>query len=146
MISEIAGVIGSINAAKDIVAGLNAIENQAAINEVKIELQKLLMEAQSSILLLHTEKASLAARIAEYEAFSSEAERYALQELPTGTLVYSLKESMAGAEPIHHLCPKCFSERKKSILQPTTSSRAVYICHGCQARFGFIPGGRLSYA
>ena len=49
MIAEISMGLSSLNAAKDIVKGLDSLRTEAAINEVKINLQGLILDAQQGL-------------------------------------------------------------------------------------------------
>ena len=51
---------------------------------------------------------------------AAERKRYQLAEMPSGILVYRLRqEHVANGEPAHSLCPNCLDgDGRKSILQP----------------------------
>ena len=49
MLAEISAGLSSLNAAKDIVKALDGLKTQAAINEVKINLQGLILDAQQGL-------------------------------------------------------------------------------------------------
>lgn len=126
MISEIGVGLGSLKAAYDIAKGLNDLADTVAINEAKIALQNAIIEAQSSLLTaqaaqtVHLNRISeLEARIAQLDAWENEKTRYQLQETSTGVLVYALKPNDPAGEPFHRLCPHCFQDNLKSILQTT---------------------------
>lgn len=97
-----------------------AIESQSAI----IDLQSTLMGLQSEYQSLLREKDEVERRLIEIEDWKSEALKYELKQVSTGAFVYVLKHDEDSATPTHWLCPRCYEERQKSILQ-----RAGYIQH-----------------
>jgi len=66
-----------------------------------------------------------------YEKWDSEATRYELKEIVTGIFVYVLKPDHARTEPIHWLCPNCFQQRQKSILNKPHVDHLNYHCRRC---------------
>lgn len=117
-----------------------------SLNAKIVEMQREVMAAQSCALTAQAAHASLTeserelkATIAEFESWETEKSRYELHE--TGTpgysgLAYSLRdEYVKASEPIHHICPNCYEDRKKSILQlPANQRKATYflICPRCE--------------
>lgn len=129
MLAEITAGYQSLKAAKEIVQGLNALKTEVAVNEAKVALQNLLLEAHQALFAAQEAEAAdarrvraLEAEIVELKDWSAEAERYELADTGRGALAYRLKESMKAGEPEHWLCPTCFGQRKKSYLQPETYS------------------------
>lgn len=125
-LAEIGAGLGGLKAAMDIAKGLNASAGAVAINDAKIALQSAILEAQGGLLAAQeTQTANLKqidqleARIVQMDAWEREKERYQLQEFPTGALVYVLKEGDAAGEPPHRICPACYQDGHKSILQTT---------------------------
>ncbi|RYG86467.1 MAG: hypothetical protein EON59_09875 [Alphaproteobacteria bacterium] len=144
MLAEISGGLSSLKAAFDIAKGLNAFENAAALNEVKLTLQNNILEAQQALFAAQQAEAATANRIAQLEAeimrmkdWSAERERYELAYTGPrdGSLVYMLKPEMRGTEPAHWLCTCCFEAGKKSILQKKGSDGnfATYACPFCKS-------------
>lgn len=126
MIAEIGAGLGSLKAALDIAKGLNAVADTVALNDAKIALQGAIIEAQSALLAAQEAQTAnlkrideLNARIMQLDAWEREKERYQLQEFRTGALAYVLKADDPAGEPSHRLCPRCYQEGHKSILQTT---------------------------
>lgn len=124
MLAEVASGIGSLKAAFDLAKGLNAVENTAAINEVKLALQSHILEAQQSLFAAQQAQATSAKQIADLEAqiarlkeWSGERERYELVAIGSGSFAYMEKPGVRSGEPAYWLCASCFDNRKKSILQ-----------------------------
>jgi rubrerythrin len=143
MLAEIATGWQSLKAAKDIVQGLNALENVAAVNEVKVTLQSHILEAQQSLFAAQDAQTAAAKRISDLEEqimqlkdWSRQAESYELVAIGNGGFAYMQKEGMRTTEPPHWLCANCFTNRKKSILQRqgTQGERErPWTCPNCRA-------------
>jgi hypothetical protein len=149
MFAEIATGIQSLNAAMGLLKTLNAASNQAAINEVKLELQARLFEARDALSAAQDAQATALERIRELEQeivklkdWEGEKQRYELREVASGSFAYSLKSTMAGAEPPHWTCPKCYQDGVKSILQKEPGSLTkthlniptTYACARCPTK------------
>ncbi|WP_072017574.1 hypothetical protein [Erwinia typographi] len=129
----------------------NDAKTDAEVKAATIELQSKLITLQTEsftlgdvIRLRDEEAVHLKTTIAEFENFKSESEGYVLNQLDSGTFVYSKKQIVNESETTVHLCLRCFSKREISILQPV--GEVVYdlnlemnfhkgICHGCKAFF-----------
>ncbi len=128
------------------------------VNDAKSEFEKrnATSEIQSKLLTLQgecfalgemvrsheAEVVALKAKIAEFEDFKTQTEGYVLNQLESGSLVYTKNLVVGDAEVTVHLCPNCHSKRKISILQPTgdvsyqvESGRYFhqYRCHACES-------------
>ena len=62
--------------------------------------------------------AALESEVVELRYFEVERERYVLHQWPSGALTYRVKPEAQGEEPDHHLCPACYAQAVKSLLQP----------------------------
>jgi hypothetical protein len=127
MLAEISAGLSSLKAAKDIIQGLNAIKVDTSINEVKIELQGFILDAQQGLFAAQQEQLAAAQRIADLEQeiirmkdWSAEAQRYELADAGHGSLAYKFKSDMGQGEIEHWLCATCYQSGKKSYLQPET--------------------------
>jgi hypothetical protein len=105
-----------------------------------IDLQQRILEAQELQSGLARRVAELEATVAAYEKWDTEEERYQLKDYGGNTFAYELKADAVNGEPIHRLCPTCFSQRRKSILQfafRTMSKQDKYNCPACKTDFEF---------
>lgn len=154
MLTEIAGGFASLKAAKDILAAFNGVQTAIAVQEVKFTLgghlldaQQALSTAQDAVSTLTSSIGELEAEIAHLKDWEADKERYELADAGQGTLAYRVKAGMETGEPTHWLCPRCFGDTKKSILQPETQFPGRYkvlICNPCKTDFvihGARPGG-----
>ena len=142
---SIQAAIGSLKTAGDIAKGLIQLKTTAEIQSKIIELQSVILAAQSSALAAQSdqfsmleEKRKLEAKVAEVEAWENEAKRYQLTDHGGGTFTYLLKEGMENGEPPHSICPTCYGNRRKSILQwkgTSLSRQKLMLCPACNHAF-----------
>ena len=143
MISETGAAIRSIKAAMDIAKGVSALKSETEINLAVIEIQRVLLDAQSSALedkekisKLHDVIRDLQAKVDGFENWENLQERYALTESPSGSFTYDLRAGVEVNQPFHRLCPVCFDQRRKSVLQTLAKRNGGEIveCHVCKTR------------
>lgn len=124
MISELSAAYTSLKTTAQIAQGLLALKTDAAISSKVVELNAAILDTQSQLFSAQAKESALLGRVSELEAkvarlegWEDEKQRYELRELAPGTLVYRVKPAMQGCEPPHDLCPNCYQEGVKSILQ-----------------------------
>jgi NADH pyrophosphatase NudC (nudix superfamily) len=139
-ITAISAAISSIKTAADLTKGFFDLKEAAAVQGKIIELQRVILDAQSSAMDGQSEQQKLLdcireleSKLAKLEGWEKEKERYVLKKLPPGVYVYALKQDMAHGEPSHRLCAKCFNNGKKAILQESGSDYMK--CHECGSEF-----------
>ncbi|WP_318041678.1 hypothetical protein [Citrobacter portucalensis] len=114
-IRETLGLLKVVNDAK------NDHEVRSATSEIQSKLLTLQSEcfALGDLVRAHeAEVVALKAKIAEFEDFKTQTEGYVLNQLESGSLVYTKNLVVGDAEVTVHLCPNCHSKRVISILQP----------------------------
>jgi hypothetical protein len=123
-ITEASAALSGIKTAVDMLKGVQALKSESDVNQAIINIQRVLLDAQSSALSDKEKQMELIARIDELERKIAEdhdrqadKKRYKLTEFPTGRFAYVLREGDSSGEPPHKLCAKCFEEGQKSILQ-----------------------------
>jgi hypothetical protein len=138
MLAEISAGLGSLMAAKDIVQAMNGIQTAVQINDLKLNLQGLILDAQQSLFSAQQEQlasaqivADLKKEIVQLKDWTAEKERYERADTGNGTIAYRRKAGMDDGEPPHWLCPQCFLEGKPSILQPEKYQGGTTILHRC---------------
>lgn len=143
MVAEIfAGMSGfsaMLNAAKTI----RDMDNAVARNTAVLALQGQIFASQEEYATLRTKVSELEKELARFETWESDKQRYELKPHGEGgALAYALKEGVEPPEPPHSLCPDCYQQRKRSILQTERydGGRAIaLVCHVCDWR-GFTWG------
>jgi hypothetical protein len=116
------------------------MNNQAARAAAVIDLQRQILDAQRQQFELVRRNTELQATVAAYEKWDTEAGRYQLKDFGGNTFAHELRADAARGEPIHRLCPNCFSQRRKSILQfdfRTSWGQDKYNCPACKNEFEF---------
>lgn len=122
---------------------LVGIRDEARLNAAVIDLQRQAIELQGHIRAADAENFTLLQRVRALEAEigslkdrSAELERYELKNIGGGASAYMLKPAMRGTEPPVWLCPACYVNGKKAILQRTmqTGHGHLYTCGGCGAK------------
>ncbi|SNZ20924.1 hypothetical protein [Cohaesibacter gelatinilyticus] len=102
-----------------------------ALNDSLYSVSKELISLQSLYAQALKEKGELEERLGKMEHWEADKERYEMQEIFTGAFAYALKPSMKGEEPEHYLCANCYTDGKKSILQPGQLKGYKIRTHSC---------------
>lgn len=146
-IGSMAALVGSLRTAGEITKAMVDLRDAAAVQNKVIELQGIILTAQSSALATQSNQLALLEQIraleeklAGIEGWSEEQEKYKLTDYGGGTFAYELDQPAFYGEPPHRICPQCYAEAKKSVLQfcwVTTSGQDHYECHSCKAEFNF---------
>ena len=121
----IAQTVSTLKSAFDFSKTLIGLRDAAMINEKVIELQRIILSAQSEAMAAQTDqvalleaKRQLEKQIAQMEAWETEKQRYELKSgYFGGAFVYALKPEARVSEPPHWICATCYQAHKKSILQ-----------------------------
>jgi hypothetical protein len=109
--SAFAGLIGMVRGLKDINDGVVRNEAIFAATEKALDLQQQYTALAKAV-------GELEAKLAAYETWESEKQRYDLKPHgDRGALAYALKEGVEPPEHPHSICPDCYQQRKRSILQ-----------------------------
>jgi hypothetical protein len=142
----IASAVTGLKTAADIAKSIFELKVGTEVQGKVIELQSVILGAQSSAIAGQSEQYALlekirelTAKLAALEAWETEQERYQLTDFGGGTLVYVLKPDRANGEPSHRLCPACFQNGNKSILQNRGGiyggGREIWDCPACKHPF-----------
>lgn len=135
--AEFPVVLEGIKGAIDIAKGLKTAYDANKVLEVKTDLLERLLDVQGRTLSLQQEHATvinenqrLQTELANFVKWDDTASRYELFRVDTGKFVYALKKSQDPQQPPHWLCPNCFDQRQKSILQ-VPKIGGTYRCPRC---------------
>ena len=140
----IAGMLQSFRAITDLGKALLSMRDAALIREKVIELNGEILSAQQSAFAAQADQFALRDRIRELEkeiadskAWDAEKEKYELAKPSpySDVFAYVLKEDSGTSEPRHYICPTCYEDRIKSILQKETRIplAEVLVCARCCA-------------
>ncbi|WP_050808508.1 hypothetical protein [Collimonas fungivorans] len=152
------GAVTGLKTAADIAIGMSKLKTMAEVNAKAIELQQVILSAQSNALgaqsaqfSLIEEIRSLKEEIAQVKAWEETKKNYLLVSPWTGCFVYALKKQSGSIEPTHWLCPNCYQNGKKFILQKAREDNRMMVsfgCHNCNSKL-LVRGGydiQVSYA
>lgn len=125
-LSAFNGLMSSARALKDI--------NDAVVrNSASIELLQKILDAREAYSALLDKVGELEAEIRAYETWESEKQRYELTEHGhSKAKAYSLKEGVEPPELPHSICPDCYGNRKKSLLQTQHMDVGRVVLLACQ--------------
>ena len=140
MASEIVAGLGAFKAMFDLAKGLKDISDATARNAVAIELQEGILTVQAQQAALVKRVGELEAEVGRFETWETEKQRYELTDFGGGTFAYALKKGVEPPEPEHRICPRCYENRQRSILQfqhQTATRRDVFQCPACEISYSF---------
>jgi len=139
MYQEISAALASSNIAVRLVADVFKTVQDAKVRQAVSDLQNTILDLQSKLFGIQSQYAELSEskralehRLNTYENWDAEAAKYSLKEIAKGILVYTLKPEHQGSQPLHYLCPHCFGDRKRSILQKPSPDNSNLFCHACK--------------
>jgi hypothetical protein len=136
-----------LNAAKalmDIAKTIVGLRDSGKLLEAKVEFSQQLFTVQKALLDAQAEQATLVQtirdleqKIASFEAWDAQKDKYELKEVAPGAFAYMLKPSSRAGQPPHWVCTQCYQHRKPSIMQyfGGLSDFMVYKCPECSAQF-----------
>ena len=143
MLGEIAALGSSLATAGQITRGLIELKSLSEVQGKTIELQQIIMQAQSQVMSAQAREAELLKRIAELEGrldkvadWEQERQRYELKQIDNGAFAYVLRPDKQGDEPQHWLCTTCFERGVKSFLLSKGQSRTPTGGNGQQTIWG----------
>lgn len=148
MAAELIAGLGAIKTAFDLAKGLKDIHDVAARDRAVIDLQKEILAAQAAQFALVDRIRDLEEKVARFETWEAEKQRYKLTDFGAGTFAYLLKPEAANGEPSHRLCAHCYNDGHKSVLQFLHKGEGQdwYECLRCKTRqrFGVNRMSRLN--
>jgi hypothetical protein len=141
MIAELVTAANSLKIAGQIAIGLMNLKTTTEVQAKAIELNQLILSAQTELFAANAAQTSLIdevrelkGEIARMKNWEAEKQRYELAAPFPGCMVYALKRSMSNGQPPHYLCTNCYQKGQPSILQargqsgPVALRFAAYCC------------------
>lgn len=137
MLGEAIMGLSALNTAFNMAKGLKDIDDTVRRNAAVIELQENILAAQQAQAALIERIGELERKVADFETWERQKERYELKKLPVAVYLYALKDGVTPAEPPHYACPKCYEHRKRSVLHGSAVESGIetFHCHECDSRF-----------
>ncbi|HHT1062311.1 TPA: hypothetical protein ACTYAA_001709 [Citrobacter freundii] len=116
--------VDTIKNALEIIRKAIQVKDEIAADRAAADIYSKLNAVQSQLLSLYSEyesisrvKDSLENELEKLKRDKVELARYELHSLPAGSIVYRLKPEHQSTELVHCLCPVCFGNNIKSMLQ-----------------------------
>lgn len=143
MVGEIFAGLQGFNAALNGLKALRDIRDETIRAHAEIELVRQLVDMNGEMMAAQQREAALLERVRSLEAEivqlksrHGDLERYELKAIGRGASAYMLKPVERRSEPPHWLCPACYADGKKAILQRTvqTGTGHLFTCGGCGAK------------
>lgn len=136
MVGEIFAGLQAFKIMLDSAKALGEMRDERTRLEASLDLLRQIRAAEQSYRTAMERVTALEAEIAQLKKGSTDLERYELKEVGRGVTAYMLKPDARGTEPPHWLCPACYANGKKAILQRTvqTGHGHLYTCGGCGAK------------
>jgi hypothetical protein len=147
-VNEIAALLTSFSQLQRIAKNLLGLRDKAKLNEKVIELQSVIITAQSQTMSIQQNSTALEARIRELEAecmrlkdWSAEKQNYSYRAIARGVFAYVQKQVVSNFQQAHKYCCNCFDQGEKSLLQETMrpyESTYRLICPRCHFSVDFV--------
>jgi hypothetical protein len=140
-IAAIAGAASALKSAYDLSKAALSAHDDSVVRAKVSEMQGEISAALASAITAQTEHLAALDRVrdlerelAQLKAWEVEKQRYQMERLPPGVIVYTLKqEGVNAGEVPHSICPTCYHRGKKSLLHSDQPGNGVYnlTCHEC---------------
>lgn len=142
---SIATALSGLKTAGEIAKALFELKSDAQRQAKVIELQSVILAAQSSAISAQSDQFTMLDEIraakeelAKIKAWETEKQRYQLVSPHAGSMVYAVKRAMSNGEPPHYLCANCFKQGKASPVNdmPPPSSKDrwhAWYCPNCKS-------------
>ncbi|WP_415279855.1 hypothetical protein [Brucella sp. BZ] len=133
---DIASGYTALTTAFNLAKGLKDVHDQVKVNEVLIELQAKILEAQEAVRDGRDRLENAEQELKGYKDWDIVASRYQLKDFGGQTFAYALRKEAANGQPWHLACPNCFGNRRLSILQHSGnySGQRGFDCSACKTR------------
>ena len=142
-IGDFQALIATIKGSFGLLKELRALPLEEGVSEKAAEVDAQILAAYESALASQELQFKMSKRNRELEeevirlkSWDVQKGDYELKAIGDSAFVYSLKENAESAEPMHWLCPPCYENSKKSILQRGGVSRTIphtWLCPVCKA-------------
>lgn len=140
MVGEIGAALVALKSAFDLTKTVADIGDQVALNNVAIKLQEQIIAAQLATMSTQERLRELESKVDAYESWEVQKARYKLVDYGASTFAWELRADEFDKEPLHRVCPKCFEQKKRAILQfrhRTAGHQDLFVCSSCATEFFF---------
>lgn len=140
MVAEVFAGISGFKTMLDIVKSFKDTNDAAIRQAIALDLGEKILDARQNQEALIEERRGLKEKLASFERWYIEKERYELKAIYTGSYAYTLKKDKQDGEPPHWLCANCYQRGTKSFLQYKSAgigrsdfNKHIYGCPECDA-------------
>lgn len=107
------------------------VKKQIEISKEKLgSVQDTLFHLRNDLADLQTENENLKKQILEYNEWNNISNDYTLVETKGSAVVYEYNK-----DPKHYICPNCFNNKERQILQNKKDSNGSFLCSKCESIF-----------
>ena len=137
-------VTGSLKAAGETVKAMIDLRDAAVFHSKAIELQQQISAALADAISAYESQTTalqrvreLEEKVAKFEKWDAEKNRYEMKNIGWGATVYMLKPEARSTEPPHWVCAHCYQKGEIFIIQNTvegknrTNARRGWFCPSC---------------
>lgn len=141
MFADVTTALTGMKTLAEFVALAAKSKTDLAVAQKAAELTTVILDLQLAVSSVQTQNYDLLRRnneleqtIANIENWKATAEQYKFIKIGTGTFLYTNKKDNDRNEPAHWLCPHCYENRKKSILQFKDRGKYgwIHFCPNCK--------------
>lgn len=136
-------LMGSLKTAGEITQAMIGLRDATMIQTKVIELNGIIISAQSSALASNLSQMELLERVRTLEAelasmkeWDSSKDKYQLTKVALGAYAMMREPRADSAEPAHWLCVPCYEKRQKSVLQyqgrTSNNAESIWTCPACK--------------
>ncbi len=118
MVGEIFAGLSAFKTMFDLAQAMKNMDDAVKRNAAVAELWEQIFAAQTRYAEAVERVSTLEEKLASFETWETEKDRYELKKTAAGAMVWSLKPDEQGSEQPHQICTNCYENRKRSILQP----------------------------
>ena len=140
MVAEVFGGLSAFNSMFSIAKSIKDMNDAAVRNAAVADLWEQIFTAQTRYSSAVERVNELEAKLASFETWEAEKQRYQMKDFGGGTIAFELKPEEARGEPAHRICPNCYEKRHRSILQPhgrNSHKQELFRCGSCSAEYAF---------
>jgi hypothetical protein len=137
VVSETIAGLGAFKTAFDMAKALQGIHDTTERDRAVINLQKEILSAQAEQFSLLQQVSALEAKLASFDTWETEKQKYELKALRRTGIAYVLRPEERVGKPPHGICPHCYERKIKSILQSNGQVKwtdHLWICSSCNTK------------
>lgn len=144
MVGPLAEAIGLLDDIVGLVKNVKAVFSKSDVFAALEDLRARLVSAQNENLALQSKNrelleqhCALQEELRRLKDFKLDAKKYVLCNVGTHTHLYAPKKRGKNTDPTHYLCPNCYHDHRKSVLQFSRRElrHDVLACPHCKAEF-----------